>query len=125
MSDAAHMLSDVSSFLVAIFASWAATQPSTHYYSFGYHRAEILGAFISVLIIWLVTGALVYEAVLRTIEPVKVNGKRKPNKQQHTCIVPDLRLYVPLCLEGGTFLACSIIRQDRTAGTCDSACQVW
>jgi divalent metal cation (Fe/Co/Zn/Cd) transporter len=59
MSDAAHMLSDVSAFLVSIFAAWAATQPSTAIYSFGYHRAEILGALVSVLIIWLVTGALV------------------------------------------------------------------
>ncbi|KIZ03076.1 solute carrier family 30 (zinc transporter), member 2 [Monoraphidium neglectum] len=77
MSDAAHMLSDVSSFLVAIFAAWAATQPGTQLYSFGYHRAEILGALVSVLIIWLVTGALVFEAVQRTINPVRVDGKRE------------------------------------------------
>jgi zinc transporter 2 len=75
MSDAAHMLSDVSAFLVAIFAAWAATQPSTWHYSFGYHRAEILGALVSVLIIWALTGALVFEAVQRCIAPVKVNGK--------------------------------------------------
>jgi solute carrier family 30 (zinc transporter), member 2 len=77
MSDAAHMLSDVSSFLVALFAAWAATQPSTEHYSFGYHRAEIMGALVSVLIIWLVTGALVFEAVQRVINPVAVNGKCK------------------------------------------------
>ncbi|GBF90122.1 hypothetical protein Rsub_03255 [Raphidocelis subcapitata] len=75
MSDAAHMLSDVSAFLVSIFAAWAATQPGTQLYSFGYHRAEILGALVSVLIIWLVTGALVVEAVQRTINPVRVDGK--------------------------------------------------
>jgi hypothetical protein len=77
MSDAAHMLSDVSAFLVSIFAAWAATQPGTQLYSFGYHRAEILGALVSVLIIWLVTGALVFEAVQRTINPVRVDGKRE------------------------------------------------
>ena len=54
MSDAAHMLSDVSSFLVSIFAAWAATQPAASPYSFGYHRAEILGALLSVLTIWCV-----------------------------------------------------------------------
>lgn len=75
MSDAAHMLSDVSAFLVSIFATWAATQPSTWHYSFGYHRAEILGALISVLTIWAVTGALVFEAFQRTINPVRVDGK--------------------------------------------------
>jgi zinc transporter 2 len=75
MSDAAHMLSDVSAFLVSIFAAWAATQPSSWHYSFGYHRAEILGALVSVLTIWAVTGALVFEAVQRTINPVRVDGK--------------------------------------------------
>jgi zinc transporter 2 len=75
MSDAAHMLSDVSAFLMSIFATWAATQPSTWHYSFGYHRAEILGALISVLTIWAVTGALVFEAFQRTINPVRVDGK--------------------------------------------------
>lgn len=75
MSDAAHMLSDVSAFLVSIFATWAATQPSSWHYSFGYHRAEILGALVSVLAIWAVTGALVFEAVQRTINPVRVDGK--------------------------------------------------
>lgn len=75
MSDAAHMLSDVSAFLVSIFATWAATQPSSWHYSFGYHRAEILGALVSVLTIWAVTGALVFEAFQRTMNPVRVDGK--------------------------------------------------
>ena len=80
MSDAAHMLSDVSAFLVSIFATWAATQPSSWHYSFGYHRAEILGALVSVLAIWAVTGALVFEAVQRTINPVRVDGKREAGR---------------------------------------------
>ena len=69
------MLSDVSAFLVSNFAAWATTQRSTEVYSFGYHRTEILGALASVLIIWLVTGMLVFEAVQRTIDPVRVDGK--------------------------------------------------
>jgi hypothetical protein len=77
MSDAAHMLSDVSSFLVALFAAWAAAQPSVAHYTFGYHRAEIMGALVSVLIIWVVTGVLLYEAVQRVINPVAVNGRCK------------------------------------------------
>lgn len=87
MSDAAHMLSDVSAFLVSIFAAWAATQPGTQLYSFGYHRAEILGALVSVLIIWLVTGALVFEAVQRTINPVRVDGKCESRGESAKCNV--------------------------------------
>ena len=35
--------------------------------SFGWHRAEVVGAMVSVLLIWVVTGILVYLAVLRVI----------------------------------------------------------
>lgn len=35
--------------------------------SFGYHRAEVIGALVSVLLIWVVTAILVYMAVLRLI----------------------------------------------------------
>lgn len=35
--------------------------------SFGFHRAEVIGALVSVLMIWVVTAVLVYMAVLRTL----------------------------------------------------------
>jgi len=76
MSDAAHMLSDVAGLSVSIFAAWAVTRRSHISYSFGYHRAEILGALLSILVIWAVTGALVWEAVQRIITPQIVDGKR-------------------------------------------------
>lgn len=71
------MLSDVAGFAVSLFAAWAVTRKSHKSYSFGYHRIEILGALASVLTIWAVTGALVYEAVLRVMYPEPVNGKRE------------------------------------------------
>ena len=40
---------------------------STEKMSFGWHRAEVVGAMVSVLLIWVVTGILVYLAVLRVI----------------------------------------------------------
>jgi len=97
MSDAAHMLSDVSAFLVSIFAAWAATQPSTWHYSFGYHRAEILGALVSVLTIWAVTGALVFEAVQRTINPVRVDGKCKWAVQLADCMGSAMNAAACMC----------------------------
>lgn len=42
--------------------------------SFGYHRAEILGALLSVLLIWGVTAALVVAALQRIAAPEKVEG---------------------------------------------------
>ena len=35
--------------------------------SFGWHRAEVIGATVSVLLIWVVTGILVYAAILRIV----------------------------------------------------------
>lgn len=42
--------------------------------SYGYHRIEVIGAMISVFIIWGLTAGLVYEAVHRIIEPHEVDG---------------------------------------------------
>lgn len=36
--------------------------------SFGFHRAEVIGALTSVLMIWVVTAILVYVAVIRILE---------------------------------------------------------
>jgi zinc transporter 2 len=41
--------------------------------SFGYHRAEVLGALGSILIIWGLTVVLVYEATIRIINKSIVN----------------------------------------------------
>lgn len=77
MSDAAHMFSDASSFLISFTAAVMVARPSSHRFSFGYHRIEILGAVLSVMFIWMVTGALVWEAGHRIFNPVKVDGRRK------------------------------------------------
>merc|ERR1712141_459750 len=65
MSDAAHMFSDFASFLVSLFAIHLGTKKSTRKFTFGLYRAEVLGALITVMIIWFVTGVLLYLAVQR------------------------------------------------------------
>ncbi|KAK3731840.1 hypothetical protein QZH41_020201 [Actinostola sp. cb2023] len=67
MTDAAHMLSDFAAFLISLFAIWVAKWSPDKKRTFGYYRAEVLGAVVSVLIIWVLTGVLVYLAVLRVI----------------------------------------------------------
>jgi zinc transporter 2 len=78
MSDAAHLLTDVASNLVAISAIYIASLPPSGRSSFGYLRAEVLGAILSVLMIWFLTGILIYEAVLRTQDLLS------PNPHIHT-----------------------------------------
>ena len=75
ISDAAHMLSDVAGFLVGAMSLFLTSRAHDARYSFGYHRAEVLGAIASILIVWLMTGMLVYEAVKRMIIPEIVDGR--------------------------------------------------
>ena len=74
LSDAGHMLTDMGGLLLALFASWIARRPATRTLTFGYHRAEILGALASGLLIWALAGILVYEAVGRLGSPSPVEG---------------------------------------------------
>ncbi|XP_058814553.1 proton-coupled zinc antiporter SLC30A2-like [Topomyia yanbarensis] len=67
-TDAAHLLADLASFMISLFALWIAARPSTKRLSFGWHRAEVIGALTSVLMIWVVTAILFYMAIMRTIE---------------------------------------------------------
>ena len=74
LSDAAHMLTDVGAMLLSLFVIWVSRRPSTTRMSFGYHRAEILGALASGLTIWLLAGVLVYESIQRLQNPQDVRG---------------------------------------------------
>ena len=65
MGDAAHMFSDLASFLVSLLAIWMGRQRPKKSFNFGYARAEVLGALLTIVIIWYVTGVLVYLAIHR------------------------------------------------------------
>ncbi|CAN9507527.1 unnamed protein product [Ophioblennius macclurei] len=67
MTDAAHLLTDFGSMMVSLFSLWISSRPPTKTMNYGWNRSEILGAFISVMSIWIVTGALVYLAVERIV----------------------------------------------------------
>ncbi|XP_059412202.1 proton-coupled zinc antiporter SLC30A8 isoform X1 [Carassius carassius] len=67
MTDAAHLLVDLTSFIISLCSLWLSSRPATLTLNYGWHRAEILGALFSVFTIWLVTGVLVYLAVERII----------------------------------------------------------
>ena len=63
LTDAAHMFSDVAGFMISFFSIYISQQKATVKYSMGYHRAEILGAYVSIFFIWGLLGWLNYEAV--------------------------------------------------------------
>lgn len=64
-TDAAHLLTDFASFMISLFAIWLGSRPASRKMSFGWYRAEVIGALLSVLMIWFITGLLVYLAIER------------------------------------------------------------
>lgn len=61
------MFSDVFGFFISIMAVWLGKKPSTQKLGFGYKRAEVLGALISIIIIWILTLYLIVQATIRII----------------------------------------------------------
>merc|ERR1719410_1613402 len=59
------MFSDLASFGVSLLVLYVSERKATKNMTFGYHRAEALGAMATLCIIWYVTGILVYLAVRR------------------------------------------------------------
>lgn len=73
LSDAAHMLSDLLSFAISIISVYISTFPPNSRNSFGYHRAGVVGALASVVLIWVLTAFLVYYAIDRIFNLHKVD----------------------------------------------------
>lgn len=74
LSDAAHMSTDLASILLAAWAVQIATRPATPEKSFGWHRSEIVAAFVNALGLWVVSAVFVVEAVRRLRAPPDVDG---------------------------------------------------
>ncbi|GAV75114.1 Cation_efflux domain-containing protein [Cephalotus follicularis] len=67
LTDAAHLLSDVAAFGISLFSLWASGWEATPRQSYGFFRIEVLGTLVSIQMIWLLAGMLVYEAIARLI----------------------------------------------------------
>lgn len=74
LSDAGHMVTDSAAMAVAFFAQRMATRPPSRRASYGYARAEVLGAFINALIMLCIVAWIAIEAVRRLLEPGAVAG---------------------------------------------------
>lgn len=74
LSDAGHMVSDSFALGIAAFASWLASRPPSAQHSYGLGRAEVLGAWISSLLMVGVVIVIVIEAIERFHNPKPVAG---------------------------------------------------
>ncbi|MDK2127068.1 cation diffusion facilitator family transporter [Parachitinimonas caeni] len=74
LSDAGHMLTDSAALALALFASAWSQRPANSSNSYGYARAEILGALVNSLLMLAMIGWIVFEAIGRLLRPSVVNG---------------------------------------------------
>ena len=74
IADAIHNLSDAVSLAIAFFARKVARRPSDAQMTFGYGRAEVVAALVNYTTLILIAVYLVYEAIMRFIEPQGVDG---------------------------------------------------
>ncbi|XP_055956943.1 proton-coupled zinc antiporter SLC30A2 [Patella vulgata] len=66
-TDVLHLGSDLISFTVSLVSVFLSQKTANKTMSFGYHRAEVVGVLFSVLIIWITSGILCFEAAERII----------------------------------------------------------
>jgi len=74
LADAGHMLTDMLALGLAIFVAHLAERPATPERTFGFLRAEVIGAFINGATLILVVGLVVREAIDRFLHPPEVQG---------------------------------------------------
>jgi len=72
--DAAHMLSDVGGFIISLISLHLSKRAASEDFTYGFKQAEVLGAFLSILIVWALTAILLWEAVERFLDPPEIQG---------------------------------------------------
>ena len=63
LTDAAHLSADVVGFLISVIAILLSRKKGSTKFSYGWGRSRIVGAMVSIILIWGLTAWLIYEAV--------------------------------------------------------------
>lgn len=74
MSDAGHMFMDSLALALSLMALRIAFRPPTEKKTFGFSRAEILAAFLNSTALIVLSLLIVYEAILRILEPPEIDA---------------------------------------------------
>ncbi|WP_194422012.1 cation diffusion facilitator family transporter [Microbacterium abyssi] len=69
LADAAHMFTDASALVIALIASAVAARPADDRRTFGYQRAEVLGALVNAIILIVLSVSVGIEGVRRLVTP--------------------------------------------------------
>ncbi|GAP88702.1 putative zinc cadmium resistance protein [Rosellinia necatrix] len=76
MADAFHMLNDIISLIIGLWAVTVAKRATTNRFSYGWVRAEILGAFFNAVFLIALCISIILEALTRFVEPQEVTNPK-------------------------------------------------
>jgi len=71
LADAGHMLSDLFGLIIALVALGIAARPATDRQTFGYQRAEVLGALLNGILLLSIAVFIAIEGVQRLLQPAE------------------------------------------------------
>jgi cobalt-zinc-cadmium efflux system protein len=74
VADAGHNLSDVLGLVLAGGAAWLARRPASGHRTYGFGKATVMAALANGLVLMLVSGGIVFEAVQRLVRPETVQA---------------------------------------------------
>ncbi|NXW30306.1 ZNT4 protein, partial [Phaetusa simplex] len=98
MTDALHMLTDLSGIILTLLALWLSAKSPTKRFTFGFHRLEVLSAIISVLLVYILMAFLLYEA-----------ERKKATKKPHA---PNAKACFLECFSSFTFRMGFLLNQS-------------
>lgn len=98
LSDAMHNFSDTLAIILSYIANRIGSKPKDDKRTFGYKRAEILAAFINSLVLSIISLVLIYEAIMRFLNPQTIET--------------GLMLIVAMIGLLANFLSVMLLRQD-------------
>lgn len=74
LSDAGHMFTHAFAISISLSAVYLSQKPSCHHRTFGLYRAEILAAFLNGIFLLGIVGFIIYEAILRILNPLEIES---------------------------------------------------
>lgn len=75
-TDAAHLFVDLIALGISMSSLWISTKAPTDGMSYGYLRAEVIGAFVSVIVIWVLNVVLIIIAIIQIATYGMTYGKK-------------------------------------------------
>lgn len=74
IGDALHNTMDAGSLLIALIAFKIAFNPPTHTYTYGFKRAEVIGTFVNLILLFISGLYLLGESIIRVFQPRPLDG---------------------------------------------------